>query len=149
MSASFHTPAALVGLGAPIHIFLPDVAKALGAKCVIPERASVANALGAIIGNVVAVCEILIKPQYSLDGIEGYIVFGKSQNSVVVDRDEAIAIGQRQAEEGAQEEARRRGASGDLAVTSEVVTKAAPSKSGTEVLIEINVTARAIGGAGL
>ncbi|HET6485350.1 MAG TPA: hydantoinase/oxoprolinase family protein, partial [Spirochaetia bacterium] len=47
----FATPAALVGIGAPIHIFLPAVAEALGTRCVIPANAGVANALGAIAGT--------------------------------------------------------------------------------------------------
>ena len=71
-------PAVLVGIGAPTHIFLPDVATALATKCVIPENAGVANALGAVLGHITATCEIVIKPQYSIEGIQGYIVFGKS-----------------------------------------------------------------------
>ena len=52
-----------MGIGAPIHIFLPDVAKALGTDCFIPENAGVANAVGAIVGNVAAAVEVEIRPE--------------------------------------------------------------------------------------
>ena len=38
----------VVGVGAPVHIFLPRVAELLGTRAVVRESASVANALGAI-----------------------------------------------------------------------------------------------------
>ena len=43
----------IVGIGAPIHFFLPRAAQALGAKAVLPEDADVANAIGAITSDVV------------------------------------------------------------------------------------------------
>jgi hypothetical protein len=145
----FRTPAVLVGIGAPIHIFLPDVAKALGTQCVIPENAGVANALGAVLGNIAATCEIEIKPQYSIEGIQGYIVFGKSRTSSVADKDEAIGIGLREAEAEARAEAIRRGALGDISLTSHVVMGTAEASNRTEVLFAIKAVATAIGGVGL
>ncbi len=141
----FRTPAALVGIGAPIHIFLPDVARALGTRCVVPEHAGVANALGAILGNITATCEIAIKPQHSLEGINGYIVFGRTQNSRSFDKEQAIEIARREAEEAAREEAVRRGASGDIAVTSQVITSAAQSSGKAQILLGIKAVATAVG----
>lgn len=40
------TPATLIGIGDPIHLFLKAAADALHAPCVIPEHASTANAVG-------------------------------------------------------------------------------------------------------
>ena len=142
---SFRTPAALVGIGAPIHIFLPDVAKALGTRCVIPENAGVANALGAVVGNIAVTCEIEVKPEYSLAGIGGYLVYGKSQNSHADYQDEAVAIALNEAETAAREEAIRRGASGDISVTSEVKTNTAETVNKTEILLGIKVIAKAVG----
>jgi len=146
---SFNTPAVLVGIGAPIHIFLPDVAKALGTRCIVPKNAGVANALGAVLGKITATCEIEIKPQYSIEGIEGYIVFGKSRNSYVIDKDEAVEIGLREARAEARNEATRRGASGDITLRSRVIMHAAEASNKTEVLFGITVSAMAIGGVGL
>ena len=43
----------VVGIGAPIHFFLPQAAQILGADAVLPEDADVANAIGAITSDVV------------------------------------------------------------------------------------------------
>jgi len=43
----------VVGIGAPIHFFLPGAAKILGTRAVLPEHAAVANAVGAITSQVV------------------------------------------------------------------------------------------------
>ena len=149
LGLGFRTPAVLVGIGAPTHIFLPDVAKALSTKCVIPENAGVANALGAVLGNITATCEIVIKPQYSIEGIQGYIVFGKSGNSYVVDKNEAVEIGLREAKAEASNEAVRRGASGDITLTSHVIMNTAKASNKTDVLFGITAVAMAIGGVGL
>ncbi|MDR2615814.1 MAG: hydantoinase/oxoprolinase family protein, partial [Oscillospiraceae bacterium] len=39
---AFGSDAAIVGIGAPAHVFLPEAARALGAECVLPEHAEVA-----------------------------------------------------------------------------------------------------------
>jgi N-methylhydantoinase A/oxoprolinase/acetone carboxylase beta subunit len=144
----FRTPAVLVGIGAPIHIFLPDVARALGTRYVVPEHAGVANALGAVVGNVIARCQVEIKPQYTVAGIDGYIVFGNQHNTRAADRQAAIEIGVKEAREAAREEARRRGARGELTVTCDVSTRAPEASSGVEVLLGIQARATAIGKIG-
>lgn len=75
----FKTDATLVGIGAPIHIYLPDVAKALGTRYAVPENAGVANAIGAITGNVVVEEKITIKPVYSPGGISVFIAFSTQE----------------------------------------------------------------------
>jgi N-methylhydantoinase A/oxoprolinase/acetone carboxylase beta subunit len=42
----------VVGIGAPAHAFLPAVAEALGSEIIIPEHHQVANAIGAVVGNI-------------------------------------------------------------------------------------------------
>ena len=58
----FCSVAALVGIGGPVHLFLPEVAKALGARCVIPDFAAVANAVGAVTGRMSAEGSAWIAP---------------------------------------------------------------------------------------
>ncbi|MGE4284487.1 MAG: hydantoinase/oxoprolinase family protein [Clostridia bacterium] len=145
LSFDFNTCSTLVGIGAPIHIFLPDVAKALGTKCIIPENAGVANALGSIVGNITATCEIEIKPRHSTAGINGYIVYGKSQNSYTADKDEAVEIALNEAKVTAKDEAIMRGAFGDITVTSDVVMNAAQARDKTEIFLGIKVIATAVG----
>jgi N-methylhydantoinase A/oxoprolinase/acetone carboxylase beta subunit len=141
----FRTPAALVGIGAPIHIFLPDVAAALHTRCVIPENAGVANALGAILGNITATSEIVVKPQYDIGGLNGYIVFGKTHNSRVDTQEEATTIALREAEAEARAEAARRGATGDITVRSRAAASAASAADGSELVLSIKAVATAIG----
>jgi hypothetical protein len=142
---NFSTPAALVGIGAPTHIFLPDVAKALGTKCMIPEHASVANALGSVIGNITATIDIEVKPAYTVYGISSYMVFGKDENISSDTREKAVEIAVAKAEAAAVEEAKKRGASGDITVTSSAAHDISESKDHAEIYLGSRVSATAIG----
>jgi N-methylhydantoinase A/oxoprolinase/acetone carboxylase beta subunit len=65
----------VVGIGAPIHFFLPRAAKALGAEAVLPQDADVANAIGAITSNVVVKRHVRIVPNqeggFLIEGLVG------------------------------------------------------------------------------
>lgn len=61
-SAGFFSDAVLIGIGAPVHLFLEPVARMLHTRAVIPEHASVANAVGAVVGNVSASVTAQIRP---------------------------------------------------------------------------------------
>ncbi len=52
----------IVGIGAPVHYFLPNAGKKLGSKVVIPEDADVANALGAITSHILIKKKLSIRP---------------------------------------------------------------------------------------
>ncbi len=141
----FRTPAALVGLGAPTHLFLPDVARALGTRCVVPEHAAVANAVGAVTGSVSATREIAIRPLQSDEGGEVYVLYGADRDRTLPDLEEAIAAARQEAEDAALREARARGASGDLSVRSEVAMESVQSRERIDVLLGVTVTATAAG----
>jgi N-methylhydantoinase A/oxoprolinase/acetone carboxylase beta subunit len=143
----FDTPAALVGIGAPVHLFLPAVAAALGTRCVIPENAGVANALGAIVGSIRVTRRVEVKPQYSIEGIDGYVVFGESGVVQARDQESAIRVAVQAAREAATAEAVRRGAQGEVALSSAVHVSAPKTRNGAEVLVGIRVEATAIGKA--
>ncbi|MGD9325152.1 MAG: DUF1638 domain-containing protein [Desulfobacterales bacterium] len=65
----------VVGIGAPIHFFLPRAAKALGAEAILPQDADVANAIGAITSNVVVKRHVRIVPNqeggFLIEGLVG------------------------------------------------------------------------------
>ena len=145
LNLSFNTSATLIGIGAPIHIFLPDVAASLGTTCIVPKDAGVANALGAVVGNITATCEIEVKPEYFTAGIEGYNVLGKTQNHYVEDKDEAVKLAIEQAKIVAREEAINRGAAGDISITTEVIHDAPKALEETEILLGIKAVATALG----
>ena len=71
----------VVGIGAPIHFFLPRAAEALGAKAILPQDADVANAIGAITSNVVVKRHVRIIPDqeggFLIEGLAGARHFQK------------------------------------------------------------------------
>ncbi len=117
LSMMFHTDFALVGIGAPIRIFLEDVARLLGARAVFPDHYQVANALGAVIGNVSAACSVEIKPNTNSEGTESYTVFASHNKKTFEDFEKARIFAIEQAENGAKEEAVKRGAKGEITVS--------------------------------
>jgi N-methylhydantoinase A/oxoprolinase/acetone carboxylase beta subunit len=65
----------VVGIGAPIGLFLPRAAAALGARAVLPADADVANAIGAITSHVVVHRQMRIAPDqcggFTIEGLPG------------------------------------------------------------------------------
>jgi len=119
ISLRFKTDFSLIGIGAPIHIYLPDVAAALDAKCIIPEKSSVANAVGAITGNIMVEERIIIKPRYTVAGIEGYDCFSPRIKVSFENYEEALEWAKEEAEALARQSALERGA-GEVDVTVDV-----------------------------
>ena len=147
LSVALHTEYTLVGVGAPIPIFLHDVARLFGTRAVIPQHYEVANALGAIVGSVSAGYTVAIKPNNSIDGITGYTVFGRDGNRVFAKMEEAAVFAASQAKDGAMDEAIKRGATGNLTVTLESRAQEAQAKD-CVIYLGTSVTARAVGAVG-
>lgn len=147
LSAMFRTEYALVGIGAPVHIFLKDVARILGTRAVIPQYHQVANALGAVMGSVSATCSVEIRPSSDPEGVSGYMVFGQNGNQIFEELDQAVQYAAREAEEGARAEAVRRGAAGEITVTSDVWENQAKARN-CHIYLGTTVTARAVASGG-
>ncbi|MDR0670490.1 MAG: hydantoinase/oxoprolinase family protein [Treponema sp.] len=131
LSTAFTTDYALVGIGAPIRIFLADVAKLLGTEAIVPEHYEVANALGAVVGNIYVSYPVTIHPNYGPGGIENYTVFGFTGNRVFTTLKDAELFAAEEAKAGARAEAVKRGASGEITVTCSFDKKDAQAKSGS------------------
>jgi N-methylhydantoinase A/oxoprolinase/acetone carboxylase beta subunit len=86
----------VVGIGAPIHFFLPGAAQALGAKAVLPKDADVANAIGAITSDVIVKRHMRIIPNqeggFLIEGLAGARHFGKFDDADAVARKELIRM---------------------------------------------------------
>lgn len=84
----------VVGIGAPIHFFLPRAAKALGTEAVLPENADVANAIGAITSNVVVNRQLRIIPDeeggFLIEGLAGARHFKKFDDADAFVRKELV-----------------------------------------------------------
>lgn len=146
-SLAIQTDYQLIGIGAPIGIFLPEVAQLLGTTATIPDNYQVANALGAIIGNISASSSIEIKPNLGVEGISSYTVYGIADNQVFEELEQAEEYALVVAEKAAKEEALLRGAKGDIALTALVERNNAEARGGT-VFLGSTATAKAVGSVG-
>ena len=120
----FTTSMTLVGIGAPTHVFLPTVARALGAPCVIPDHAEVANAVGAMHARIVAEELVYIVPHRVAGGVvDCYTVSSRRESFTTRRIEDALEQARSMAYELACEEAAQRGAAGEIVCTlSEEVT---------------------------
>ncbi|MDR1175094.1 MAG: hydantoinase/oxoprolinase family protein [Treponema sp.] len=148
ISLTFSTDCTLVGIGAPIHIFLPDVAEMLKTRAVIPEHHEVANALGAVMGNIYTTYTAEIRPNYTPGGITGYMVFGGDEMKIFETMDEAESFAVLKAKDGARLEAVKRGARGEISVNWALNKHEAEARDGA-VYLGTTASAHALGSFGL
>lgn len=134
------TPFHLIGVGAPIHIFLPDVAKALGTECVIPKEANVVNAVGAVACNISASHTVEIWPDEG-----GFVVHDENGSLVIKELEDAIEYIWPIVENRAIEDAVSRGAAEPLTVKKHVNPVMAVTGYGGELFVRCEVTATAMG----
>lgn len=142
---TFTTKAVLIGIGAPIHIFLEPVARMLGTRAVIPKEAPAANALGAVLGNVTAACKVEIQSKYNGGGIEAYLVSGLEQGEFE-NYEEAKRAAVESAKKMAAELVVKRGAVNYTVLVESKQT--APVVNAEKMFLSETVTARAIGKIG-
>ena len=83
----------LIGVGAPIHVFLPRVAALLHTKALIPVYAKVANALGAAVSRKVLHTALVIKAEYEDAELKGFSVYEDGEKHLFEDQEEAVAFG--------------------------------------------------------
>lgn len=131
----FGTKASLVGIGAPTHIFLPEVARALGTVSIQPEHAEVANAIGALKADIRAVVQIDVSKVISWDTGLHYVVHAPSGAKRYDDLNEALEAARAASVVAAQLEARARGALGELAVETTVGANSGTSSEGPSVAL--------------
>ena len=144
---SFTTDAVLLGVGAPIHIFLPDVAKALHTSWRVSDYSPVSNALGAVLGNVCVYETVHISADpLSLEADEGegtFVVYGEKREAFEALED-AIARAAVIAERSAARRAFSCGAKKLLSVSHEVKRRSSATYIG-EIKLGAEVTACARG----
>ena len=104
-----HTDLPIIGVGAPVHIFLPTVAEYLGTRAVIQPYAGVANALGAIAGKVCARVSLHVKADYQGAVPDGFSVTDGSGKHKFEHYEDAERYAEKTARKLAAEEARRQG----------------------------------------
>ncbi|MBE5762020.1 MAG: hydantoinase/oxoprolinase family protein [Clostridiales bacterium] len=141
----FNVSAPLIGTGAPTHIFLPDVAKYLGTKAIIPKHSEVANAVGAAVANIVCTSQVMIRADYHTGGLGGYIVYARDSHEKYPDKADAIEAAKAAALKEATQEARLRGAKGELKAEFSFSSRGSRDKEGSAIDLGTTVIARVSG----
>ena len=137
---SLQLPMPLIGIGAPIHVFLPRVAKLLGTRGVVPNCAHVANAVGAIAGKRIARLDIPVIARYDGYSIIGYTVVADCKQHMIKKRSDAVEFGKKTALKEITERAHFQGLGDDPLIEIETEEiRIQPSG----VLLEITVHAKA------
>ena len=119
LSLTTHFP--LIGVGAPVHIFLPKVAELLGTQAVVTAHAGVANALGAVTCRRIARSEQIVKAEYVNGTLVGFSVAcdGKRYNFNEEQKEEAVALAEESILRGIRKKAAQLGIMGEPKITLE------------------------------
>lgn len=129
----------LIGLGASARIYYPDVANVLGAQPVLPAHADVANAIGAVVGEVRAVATALVT---AADG-GLYVISGTGENLTTASETHAIDLARQQARTAALSRAAEAGADEAMVTLREEFDR--PEVDGSARLLEARFIATAVG----
>jgi N-methylhydantoinase A/oxoprolinase/acetone carboxylase beta subunit len=121
----------VIGIGAPIGFFLPDAARALGAKAILPTDTDVANAIGAITSDVMVHRQIRITPGHQ----GGFMVEGISGTRQFTDFDAADAFARDTLVEKVRDSGRAAGTS-CRTVTLSIKDTAPKTASGDPIFME-------------
>ncbi|MDO9416858.1 hydantoinase/oxoprolinase family protein [Pararhizobium sp.] len=129
----------LVGLGASAPVYYPAIAAMLGAESSIPSDADVANAVGAVVGQVRSTVTVFV----TMPEEEIFIVSGAGDSQRVFGEDAAFALARDRATVAALKSARDNGAEDPVCNTIEEVD--APQIEGRRKLVEARFIATASG----
>ena len=129
----------LVGLGASAPVYYPAIAGMLDAEASIPDDADVANAIGAVVGQVRASVTVFVtSPE---EGI--FVVNGAGVSLRMTNEEESFTLARSRAEAAALDQARLNGADDPVVdVRAEVD---APEIEGSRKLVEARFIATASG----
>jgi len=126
----------VIGLGAPVACYLPEAARRMGARVLIPPDADVANAIGAITSVVTIAREARVVP----DGLGGFDVHGLPRPREFRSIDAATRFAQRELRRTVLQAARAAGTR-ETAVELDADDRIAVSSEGVEVFLERVLTA--------
>ena len=140
LTASLRIP--VVGIGAPAENFYPPIAQFMDAEIVVPEHAEVANAIGAVVGEVRQSAQITITP---IAGNKRVVVHAPQAQREFDDLEDAAAWATEVATELAQQKATQAGGSG-LSVTVDRCDNVV-EEGGQVTFFESVIVATAIGRA--
>jgi len=140
VSVSLEYDRPVIAIGAPVKAFFPEVGRRLNARVIIPPHAEVANAIGAVAGEVVVRAEGVVRPgeiaNYVFHWRDGRREFETLEDAVETARDALAALATHSALEAGAAEPR---------VRVEVSERRGYLADGQLNLIEVHIEARASG----
>ncbi|MCL2890878.1 MAG: hydantoinase/oxoprolinase family protein [Methanomassiliicoccaceae archaeon] len=138
----------LIGIGAPVSAYFPQVAEKFSTELLLPEHSEVGNAVGAVTGSVVESIEILLKPSVGENAIDdpSCILFAPFGRIEFEKLSEAEVYAVSEGGKYVTERARKAGAE-HVQLRSEKLEKKVGLGQGYEgrVLIETLITVTAVG----
>jgi N-methylhydantoinase A/oxoprolinase/acetone carboxylase beta subunit len=138
----------LVGIGAPVEAWFPQVAEKFGTKLLLPEHSEVGNAVGAVTGSIVESMDILIKPSVGENALDdpSCIVFAPFGRFEIGKLSEAEVFAAKEAEKHLYERAKKAGAD-HIEIRSVKTEKKVGLGEGYDgrILIETLITVMAVG----
>ena len=129
----------LVGLGASASIYYPAVAEMLGARSEVPAHADVANAVGAVVGQVRSVVTVVV----TLAGDGRYLISGAGDNAICHEEADALQLARERARDRALADAADAGAGNATVTIIEELDR--PEVDGSARFLEARIVATAIG----
>ncbi|SFB54770.1 N-methylhydantoinase A/oxoprolinase/acetone carboxylase, beta subunit [Rhizobium sp. NFR07] len=133
----------LVGLGASAPVYYPAIAGMLGAESIIPADADVANAIGAVVGQIRSVVVVTVtSPE---DGL--YVIAGAGETVSIAGETRALDLARDRATAAAREKAGQEGADDIILFLEEEIS--APEVEGSRKLVEARIIATATGRPGV
>lgn len=129
----------LIGLGASAHVYYPAIAVMLGAESIIPSDAGVANAIGAVAGEISQT--VLVTVTSPEEGV--FVISGGGDTVRMAGETQTLEAARRRAIEAAIAQAITNGADEPVVHLGEVIE--APDVEGSRKLVEARFTATATG----
>lgn len=108
----------IIGIGAPVSAWLPEVARIFDTELILPDHTDVGNAIGAITGSVSHTSVALIKPQSGFSGKDApCTVFTSDSRTEFDSMKEALEYAETETRRIAEDAVRRSGASNIITIT--------------------------------
>jgi len=131
----------VIGIGAPVRAWLPEMAAKLHTNLIIPEHAEVANAIGAATGKIMETVKVLIKPNEG----SGYILHAPWIRQEFNHLTEAAAYGLAEAKRRVSEAAEKAGAGKFELVVQRDDVYANASMIENDIYVETRIEVTAVG----
>ncbi len=136
--AEFKYP--VIGIGAPVHFFLPQAGKLLNAEVIIPPDADVANALGAVTSHIMVKQKIVIRP----NSLGSFVVEGVAGNQSFKSISRAEAWSLEYLKQSVRARAVKAGTSRKT-VTMEIDDRVVDTGNGLSLFLDRTITASLLG----